>query len=89
MNNTTLAAFQAYGARAEKTYGKEIKIIRTDGGGEFLNKRFQQYLREAGIQHTVSPPYSPAQNGLAERINHTIMQNARCILQDSTLSETY
>lgn len=84
-----LAAFQAYRARAEKTSGKAIKIMRSDGGGEFLNKRFQQYLRDAGIQHTVSPRYSPAQNGLAERMNRTIMENARCILQDSTLSQTF
>ena len=35
-----LAAFQAYRARAEKTSGKQIKSLRSDGGGEFLNKRF-------------------------------------------------
>jgi len=53
-----LAAFQAYRARAEKSSGKEIKALRTDGGGEYLNKQFLQYLKEDGIRHIVSPPYS-------------------------------
>lgn len=35
-----LAAFQTYRARAEKSSGKEIKMLRHDGGGEYLNKRF-------------------------------------------------
>ena len=84
-----LAAFQAYKARAEKSAGREIKSLRSDGGGEYIGNRFQQYLREEGIQHIVSPPYSPSQNGLAERMNRTIMDNARYILQDSKLSTTF
>ena len=80
-----MAAFQTYRARAAKSSGKEIETLRSDGGGEVLSKRFQQYLRDAGIQHTVSPQYRPAQNRLAERMNRRIMDNARWILQDSTL----
>ena len=45
----TLAAFQAYQARAEKSSGKEIQALRTDGGGEYLNKQFLQYVKEDGI----------------------------------------
>jgi len=65
----TLAAFQSYRARAERVSGKRIKSLRSDGGGEYLNREFKKYLAEAGIQHRISPPYSPAQNGLAERMN--------------------
>lgn len=81
-----LGAFEAYRARAEKTCEREIKSLRSDGGGEYLGKPFQQYLQQAGILHIVSPPYNPAQNGLAERMNRTIMENARCLRQDSKLS---
>jgi len=84
-----LAAFQAYRARAEKSSGKEIKAIRTDGGGEYLNKQFLQHLKEDGIHHIVSPPYSPAQNGLAERMNRTIMEGARCLLEDAKISKEF
>ena len=84
-----LAAFQAYKARAEKSAGREMKSLRSDGGGEYMGNRFQQYLREEGIQYIVSAPYRPSQNGLAERMNRTIIDNGRCILQDSQLSPTF
>jgi len=74
-----LVTFQAYRARAEKTSGREIKSLRSDGGGEYINKTFQKYLADSGIQHIVSPPYTPSQNGVAERMNWTLMENARCI----------
>ena len=50
---------------------------------------FQKYLAEGGIEHRISPPYSPAQNGLAERMNKTIMDNARCMLEDSKLRNSF
>jgi len=84
-----LAAFQAYRARAEKSSGKEIKALRTDAGGEYLNQQFLQYLKEDRIRHIVSPPYSPAQNGLSERMNHTIMEGARCLLEDAKISKEF
>ena len=84
-----LTAFKAYRARAEKTSGKEIKALRSDSGGEYLSGRFKKYLAAAGIQHIVIPPYSPAQNGLAERMNRTIMDSARCILEDAGLGKEF
>ena len=72
-----LTAFQCYRARAEKNSGKNIKALRSDGGGEYLNKEFKRYLVEAGIRHIISPPYTPSQNGLAERMNWTLMESAR------------
>lgn len=80
--NGALDAFQTYRARAEKSSGREMKSLRSDGGGEHLGKQFQLYLREAGILYMITPPYSPAQNGLVERINCMLMESARCILQD-------
>jgi len=84
-----LAAFQAYRARVEKSGAKEIKALRTDGGGEYRNKRFLQYLKEDGIRHIVRPPYSPAQNALPERMNRTMMQGARCLLEDAKISKEF
>jgi len=81
-----LSQFQAYRSQAEKASGKMIKALRTDGGGEYLNKEFKKYLVEAGIHHIVTPPYSPSQNGLAERMNRRIMETARCLLLDSQIS---
>ena len=85
----TLTAFKDYRARAEKKSGREIRALRTDGGGEYRNREFEKFLIEAGIQHLVSPPYTPSQNGLAERMNRTIIEYARCILEDSHLGKEF
>ena len=42
-----LENFIAYRQRAEKDTGKQIKTLRTDGGGEYMNNKFYTYLREA------------------------------------------
>jgi len=57
----------------EKQSGKSLKIIRTDGGGEFTSGEFENFCRDNGIIHEISTPYTPLHNGVAERRNRTIM----------------
>ena len=64
-----LVTFEAYRARAQNMTSKGIRSLRSEGGGEYLSGRLKKYLAESGIQHIVSPRYSAAQNGLAERMN--------------------
>lgn len=47
-------------------YGK-VKCMRSDNGKEFMCKDFQTLLRKNNIKHETSAPYSPHQNGTAER----------------------
>ena len=61
-----LAAFLAYTSRAQQPSGRSIEALQNDGGGEYLNNEFSKYIVRAGIQHILSPPYSPTQNGIAE-----------------------
>ena len=84
-----LTAFLSCCGRAEKRSGHQIRAFRSDGRGEYINRKFKNYLKEGGIQHIVSPPYTTSQNGLAERMNRTIMENARCILEDSGLGNEF
>ena len=60
--------------------GKHIKILRTDNGGEYCSKAFEVYLKEKGITHQLTVPYNPAQNGVAQRMNRTIVESARSLL---------
>jgi len=84
-----LGAFQAYKVRAEKAAGREIKCLRTDGGGEFLAQQFKSYLRLCGIAHSVSPAYTPSHNGRAERANRTLMESARCMIEEAKLDNSF
>ncbi|KAJ9533252.1 hypothetical protein QJQ45_018363 [Haematococcus lacustris] len=51
----------------ETQSGQRCKAIRTDNGTEYVNKQMQQYCSDKGIIHQHSAPYSPEQNGAAER----------------------
>ena len=75
--------------RAEKESGKEIKVFKTDGGGEYIGGRFESYLKGNAISHSVSPPYTPKHNGLAERANRTLMESARCMMADASLEKSF
>lgn len=58
---------------AERQTGRKIKIIRSDNGGEFVNKKFSKFLEENGIERQLTVPYYPPQNGVAERFNRTLV----------------
>ncbi|CAI7790891.1 unnamed protein product [Closterium sp. NIES-54] len=57
-----------------------LKSNRTVRGGEFLSKEFGLWLKKNGTVHSLTMPYSPAMNGIAERANHTITETARGLL---------
>ncbi len=64
----------------ENEIGHKIKVLRSDNGGEFVSKKFDAFLAECGIQQQTSAPYSPQQNGVAERANRTIMECVRSMI---------
>ncbi len=72
--------FKQYKALVENEIGHKIKVLRSDNGGEFVSKKFDAFLVECGIQRQTSAPYSPQQNGVAERANRTIMECARSMI---------
>lgn len=57
-----------------------MKILRTDGGGEYNSHDFQSFCNEEGIVHEVTTPYTPQHNGVAERRNKTILNMVRSML---------
>ena len=69
--------------------GCTIGTLRSDNGGEYLSEEFNAYLQSKGINHELSAPYSPAQNGVAERFNRTLMESARSMMAQAGLSERY
>ncbi|BBG96882.1 hypothetical protein Prudu_005830, partial [Prunus dulcis] len=57
----------------------------SDGGGEFLSKVFTDFLASKGIVRRLSCPYTPQQNGLAERKNRHIVDTAITLLTTAAL----
>jgi transposase InsO family protein len=81
--------FKQYKALVENKIGHKIKVLRSDNGGEFVSKKFDAFLAKCGIQRQTSAPYSPQQNGVAERANRTIMECARSMILTQGLELTF
>ncbi|CAL5340443.1 unnamed protein product [Camellia sinensis] len=81
--------FKHFKAKVEKQSGFCIKVLRTDRGGEFLSKDFDLFCEENGIQRELTTPYTPEQNGVAERKNRTVVEMARSMLQAKGLSNGF
>jgi transposase InsO family protein len=77
--------FKKFCALAERQCGNHLKILRTDGGGEYNSNDFKLFCEEKGIIHEVTAPYTPQHNGLAERRNRTLLNMARCMLKSKEL----
>ncbi|CAI7851077.1 unnamed protein product [Closterium sp. NIES-53] len=60
-----------------------VKRIRTDRGGEFLGAETTAWLKKQGIQRELTTAYTPQSNGVAERVNRTILETARALLIES------
>ena len=64
----------------ENNFNKNIKSIRSDGGGEYVKRDFQNFCESEGIQMEHSVPYTPQQNGVAKRKNRSLKEKATCLL---------
>ncbi|KAJ9561022.1 hypothetical protein OSB04_006182 [Centaurea solstitialis] len=76
-------AFKLYKAEVENQKEKRIKILRSDRGGEYFSNEFDTFCEENGIKHERTSPFTPQQNGLAERKNRTLVEMVNCMLNQS------
>ncbi|PKU76821.1 Retrovirus-related Pol polyprotein from transposon TNT 1-94 [Dendrobium catenatum] len=73
----------------ERQFNCKIRTLRTDNGGEFTNNKFQTYCRLNGIIQQFSCPYSPSQNGVAERKHRHVIETARTLLTQASLPQHF
>lgn len=73
--------FKTFRQLVEKELEKEIKTLRTDRGGEFTSREFNDFCNENGIKRHLTAPYTPQQNGVVERRNRILMEMTRSILK--------
>ena len=63
--------------------------LRSDGGGEYDNKAFDEFCFAQGIKREMTAPYSPHQNGLAERRWQTVGDMASSLLKQANLPNSF
>ena len=67
-------------AQIKRQFGKVPKYMRFDNGKELVNEKLRKFAAEEGIIIETSAPYSPSQNGVAERFNRTLLELARAMI---------
>ena len=72
-------------AMVENVLGSKLKVLRSDNGGEYTGKQFQEYLKLEGVLHELTVPKTPQQNRVAEQLNHTLVETVRTMLVESKL----
>ena len=82
-------AFKDWKVMVERQTERKVKLLRTDNGMEFCSKAFGNYCRKLGIVRHYTIPYTPQQNGVAERMNRTIISKARCMLSNARMSKRF
>ncbi|KFD64403.1 hypothetical protein M514_23427 [Trichuris suis] len=79
------SVIKEYVARMENRFGRSPIAFRTDNGREYLGSELSNFFNSEGIQHETTVPYTPQQNGVAERKNRSLTEMATCMLLDAGL----
>jgi hypothetical protein len=70
--------------------GQRLSRLRSDGAKEFTESLdLKQFLSNEGVEHESTVRYVPEMNGIAERINRTILDMARCMLIHANISSRF
>ncbi|GJZ81531.1 retrovirus-related pol polyprotein from transposon TNT 1-94 [Tanacetum coccineum] len=77
--------FKIYKAEVENQRGKKIQILRSDRGGEYFSTEFSSYCESHGLIHQRTTPYTPQQNGVAERKNRVLQDMINAMLVSANL----
>jgi hypothetical protein len=68
-----------------KVHRKILCMICCDEGGEFLSGDLTNWLKQEGITLQTTVAYSLSQNGVAERMNHTLVELAHAMVNGHEL----
>lgn len=82
-------SFENFRAQVENQAEKKIKKLRTDNGTEYVNSKMKKIMLKNGYVHQTTIPFTPEQNGTAERMNRTLLEKARCMMAEANLPKKF
>ncbi len=78
-----LNVFKDFLVESEHQTDKKLKVFCTNGGGKYFSNEFTQYLSDYGIIHEKTNPDTPQENGVAERVNRTLVTMSIAMLESA------
>ena len=81
--------FLEWKSQVERSKDMKLKKLRSDNGDEYISHEFEEYLRKEGIIHQRTVRKTPEQNGVAERMNRTLVEVVRSMLSESSLPKKF
>ena len=73
----TFVKFKLWKTKVENQTGRKIKCLKSDNGIVYTNSRFTELCKEHGIKRYFIIRKTPQQNGVAEKMNRSIVERAR------------
>lgn len=67
----------------------KVSYLRSDNGSEVLSNDIKSFIDEQGITLELTPTYEPALNGIAERVQDTLLEKMRCLLLEANLPHSF
>ena len=70
-------------------YNAQVKGWMSDAGGEYKSDAFDRALLEKGIIINQGAPWTPMQNGRAERLMRTLMDKAKAMRHQACIPQSW
>lgn len=82
-SSETVATLEAFIVWFERETEKKVKHVRTDEGWESLGEFGKVFRR--GVLCETTALYSPSQNGISERVDHTLLDHAHAMMYNDSV----
>ena len=84
-----LVTFKEWNIMIEKQIGKQVKCFHTNNGLEFCYDELNVLCKLEGIVRLHTIHHTPQQNGVAERMNRTLIEKVCCMLSNVGLPKSF
>ena len=88
-SDRVLRCFKNFALMVQAKFNSKIATLRCDNGREYVSHEFQDFCKENGTQLNYTIPYTPAQNGKAERFNRSLVDKARAMTHEAIMPKTF
>ncbi|GAA0185588.1 hypothetical protein LIER_32876 [Lithospermum erythrorhizon] len=81
--------FKTFKVHLELESGKKMKCLRTENEGDYTSSEFGEFCKYAGIKRQYTTAYTPQRNGVAKRMNRTLLERTRAMLGAAGLDKSF